>query len=411
MEISFNAQPFDDGRDLHDFLNSVAAASDLRHLDIVVAWAKRSGLRRVRDYLETIRDRVGATTRLIVGIDEGGATEQGLRLGLELFTQVYIIHDRSGRTFHPKIYAAWGTSHGRLLVGSNNLTAGGVYYNYETALECTLTWPADEPLKTSVSRYVTRLLTDAAICLELTDERLDELTNSPQYRIGNEDSEYRPRIPLDDASVPEDLDNPSDVGGPLFGLSTQNKRKDPARAASSAGSSRAPEATRETTTPPPAAPSSGPDSSVVIQRWYKEMSHSDAQQPKTPGSNVKGILTLSQARHPITPASWFRSGFFGSLQWISTAVPQGARETATLTAEVFVDESLRGTYRMEVDYQESRTSDQANVPTWLHWNEFGSYLRENDHVGDFVTLERLSDGHFRVTISESPVGPFIDYNS
>ena len=284
MEISFNAQPFDDGRDLSDFLDSVAADTELVQLDIIVAWAKRSGLGRIQNHLKTIRDRVGAETRLVVGIDEGGATEQGLRLSLELFTKVYVFHDPSGRTFHPKIYAAWGSSHGRLLVGSNNLTAGGVYYNYEAALDCILTWPADEPLKASVSDYVKRLLNDSAVCLELTDERLRELTKNPIYRVGDEDFVQRSATVLQDPDIPEDLDTTPSLGNSMFGLSAHKKRKDPAATISTDSMPNVPGTTTTDTTPRDTSSSSGPASSVVVQRWYKKMSHSDAQQPKTQGA-------------------------------------------------------------------------------------------------------------------------------
>ena len=123
---------------------------------------------------------------------------------------------------------------------------------------------------------------------------------------------------------------------------------------------------------------------------------------------MKGHVTLGKAGHPIDLASWFRSSFFSSLKWTASAVGKGTRETAELIGEVFVERSSKGTYQMMIDHQESRIASQNNVPTWLHWNEFGGYLREHNHVNDFVTLERLVNGQFRVIISNSPIGPFID---
>ena len=144
-KIRFVAQPFGDGRDLRDFIHEVAEEPLLTRLDVVVAWAKRSGLSRLKRDLETIGTR-GAETRIIVGIDEGGATRQGLELARALFGTVHVFHDRSGRTFHPKVYLARGDTSARLMVGSHNLTAGGVYFNYEAGLEAELELPDDAGL-------------------------------------------------------------------------------------------------------------------------------------------------------------------------------------------------------------------------------------------------------------------------
>ncbi len=422
MNVSFVAQPFDDGRDLRDFLDAVAADPAIDELDVVVAWAKRSGLRRVRPQLEAVRDRPG-TTRLIVGIDEGGATRQGLHLAREIFSTVHVFHDRSSRTFHPKVYLGVGSDRARLLVGSNNLTAGGVFYNYEAALECELQLPGDQDLVKAVREYIDRLLADGDICKELDDDLLAELIDNPRYRVRDEDK-TKSSPESSDPGVPEDVDaageDSSATGESVFGTSSQAKRADPAPAG--AGAQKAPakkapakkapakKAPAKATTPTTGAAGRGAGPSVR-KRWFKEkMSHSDAQQPKTPTSNIKGIVTLGsdRGRHPINPANYFRDVFFSNLNWTSTPVPKGTKESATFNAEIVVNGSVVGNYTLTVDHQTSRISDQNNVPTWLHWDAFGPYLQAHDHVGDSVSIERLSDGTFRVVIESNPTGPFLD---
>jgi len=222
METSFVGQPFADGHDLHDFLEAVAADEAIMQLDVVVAWAKRSGLRRVRPYVETVCDRPGMA-RLIVGIDEGGATRQGLELAREVFSSVHVFHDNSWRTFHPKIYLAVGAKRARLLVGSNNLTAGGVFYNYEVALECTLALPEDQGLLDAVRAYIHRLYADGDVCKALDDDLFTELTTNPRYRVGDEDAGRAAAAKeTGDDEPPEDVDlEPGDPPAPgsVFGKS------------------------------------------------------------------------------------------------------------------------------------------------------------------------------------------------
>jgi len=140
------------------------------------------------------------------------------------------------------------------------------------------------------------------------------------------------------------------------------------------------------------------------------MSHSDAQQPKTARSNIKGIVTLGSDRgkHQINPANYFRDVFFNNLAWSSAPVAKGVKETANFDAELVVSGATMGTYNLTVDHQTSRASGQYNVPTWLHWEDFGQYLRSHDHVDDYVTIERLVNGTFRIVIDSAPAGPFVD---
>lgn len=72
MPARFVAQPYEDGDDLNEFLAEVAADQTLMRLQVAVAWAKRSGLSRVRSSLEAVRQRDGVVS-VVLGIDEGVA--------------------------------------------------------------------------------------------------------------------------------------------------------------------------------------------------------------------------------------------------------------------------------------------------------------------------------------------------
>ena len=214
MNIHFVAQPFEDGRDLAKFLAAVAEDEAVRNLDIVVAWAKRSGLHRLREHLQVFRGRSGKA-RLIVGIDHGGTTRQGLELALELFDTVHVFHDAEA-TFHPKLYVAWGDRMAHILAGSHNATAGGAYRNYEAGIECTLDLPNDNSLLISVQQYVMRLYEDTGVCKALKKELFGELLANPRYKVGDEEEARRKRV----------LDAP-ESGPSVFGVSKYKKRADP----------------------------------------------------------------------------------------------------------------------------------------------------------------------------------------
>jgi len=417
VQVRFVAQPFADGRDLRDFLSAVGADEHLMQLDVVVAWAKRSGLSRLQPHLEMIRDR-GGQMRLVVGIDEGGATRQGLELAKTLFDSVHVFHDRSGRTFHPKVYLAAGVASARLLVGSNNATAGGVYFNYEAGVESELTLPDDEPLLMSVRDYVARLYADTDLCKELTEAVLAEMVVNPRYRIGDEDARSRA---APSAGGPEELDADVDVedGAPptgaapsIFGTSAEPKRTDPdavgaVRKAAVKRPVPAKKAATKKATPPAEATSTsrGPvvGGAAVRRRWFKKLSPTDALQ--NTGHSISA-LRLSKAKHDIVWQTYFRYDFFGDQTWTTETSRQGfPMEAAIVDFNVKVDGQDLGVQPIRVDHAPHREKGQLNVPTDLKWGPvLSAALRRKNFTSYFVVLGRLTDGSSTLTIQRQDPG-------
>ncbi|MCJ7504449.1 MAG: phospholipase D family protein [Acidobacteriia bacterium] len=78
--------------------------------------------------------RRGGQVEIVAGLDEGITTRQGLELLNRYSTTAYVFMNPAA-TFHPKVYL-FEIPHTRAtaFVGSNNLTAGGLYTNYEMSL-------------------------------------------------------------------------------------------------------------------------------------------------------------------------------------------------------------------------------------------------------------------------------------
>lgn len=171
VPVEFVGQPFEQADQLGRRLLDALGADDLNSLWLATAWAKQSGLSRIRGALTAFTDRGGAA-EAIVGIDEGGASREGLTLCLETFNRVYVFHDPGNRTFHPKFYAVEGARRAMVMVGSGNLTRGGLFTNYETALVADVQRDSDEwRLRDSVRAYFDRLL-HAGDAIRVLDEDL-----------------------------------------------------------------------------------------------------------------------------------------------------------------------------------------------------------------------------------------------
>jgi len=121
---------------LGDKIIETLAGDDFDNLYFIVAFAKKSGVSRIQDAMRTFVEN-GGNIDGVVGIDSKGTSVEGLTLLLELTNNLYIYHDENNsQSFHPKIYIFEKEGIGaKIWIGSSNLTAGGLYTNYEVDLE------------------------------------------------------------------------------------------------------------------------------------------------------------------------------------------------------------------------------------------------------------------------------------
>ena len=124
-------QPF--SGQLGDRLIELLDSADYHTLNVAVAFAKNSGVLRVKDAFSHFRER-GGSVNVYVGVDLGGTSYEALTT-LRLHTDsLNVIHSERGQTFHSKIYQFSGEKSGLLVVGSHNLTAGGLWMNFESSV-------------------------------------------------------------------------------------------------------------------------------------------------------------------------------------------------------------------------------------------------------------------------------------
>ena len=130
-------------------LSSLATALEdprMQSCRMVVAFAKRSGVSRLLPYIRAFRLR-GGTIEVNVGVDVQGTSREALELLLSEVDEVYVTHQPGSTcTFHPKLYLFEGADAARAMVGSHNLTAGGLEVNYESGVEFEFSFPADHEL-------------------------------------------------------------------------------------------------------------------------------------------------------------------------------------------------------------------------------------------------------------------------
>ncbi len=116
-------------------ISEICEGTEYTSLTMAVAFAKVSGVLRLKKSLEAFI-RNGGAIDAIVGIDLGGTSYEALVALFEICSNLYVAHVDSTQTFHPKIYAFKNEDALLAIVGSNNLTGGGLWTNMES---CSIT--------------------------------------------------------------------------------------------------------------------------------------------------------------------------------------------------------------------------------------------------------------------------------
>lgn len=129
------------GACLSTLLNSHA----YNKLSIMVAFAKQSAIGRMNVHLMNFRNS-GSTLEAIIGIDHHVTTYQAIEQLKNLSdNNTYIHHDRGFSDFHPKFFIFERNNNNKdILIGSSNLTVGGLFSNYEANVLLTPTGTAED---------------------------------------------------------------------------------------------------------------------------------------------------------------------------------------------------------------------------------------------------------------------------
>lgn len=200
----FIAQPHADFR-IGNFLKEAFADPRWTEFRAAVAFVKRSGTKHIRDLLEAFSKR--GTVNVSAGVDGGGTSAEGLRELIDAVAErgtLYVFHNASSSTFHPKIFMFRNADASEVVVGSGNLTEGGLFTNYEASVRLSLDLgvPADADIHNSIAGALELWSTpkeglcyslDLALWQRLRDENYlpDEAKAWGDEKIAAEDAKTR----------------------------------------------------------------------------------------------------------------------------------------------------------------------------------------------------------------------------
>jgi hypothetical protein len=377
MEIEILGQPYREWASGGSYLATVLQDSRVDRVVIATAWVRESGMRSLVSGLKALRAR-GGTADMVVGVDLKGTTRQGLEEARRHVDNLYVVHDPEGRTFHPKVYLATGKEFGYALIGSNNLTAGGLAFNYECAFACTFVPHREPEVMKSINAYVQLLVRDRAICKRVTPAVLARLIKEDWLADEGADRRHRNEDRTRSAAA-----RSSGSEEPLFSASAVEKRKRAVPSNPRRPPTRAPDRTRSRV-------------ALAPDTWWKRLGVGDAQRP--PQGNPTGVVRLTPPHDRSDRGTFFRRVFFADERWRSARDTNGNRiQIASITVDAEIGGHALGPKAVVVDYGKYRDV-RGRATTVLHWGELMEELRATD-VTDWYLLVERGPGAYRLLLT------------
>ena len=174
MNVEYITQPdIQLGNVLSEMLDAIPSAS---RIVFVSAFVSLQTIMRVKQQVLGLKGN-GVDFRFVLGIDLGGTSQEVLQEILRWNIDARIVkHRRPGHTFHPKLYLFEWEEQGTIIIGSNNITEGGFFGNYEGAACVTYTLPEEAEAFVNACTELRRFLEpDSPVSYQLTEQLLTEL--------------------------------------------------------------------------------------------------------------------------------------------------------------------------------------------------------------------------------------------
>lgn len=365
--------------------------SDVTHTKIlfVSAFVALRTILRLREPLLRHVEN-GANLRFTLGIDLGGTSREVLDELLRWDCETYIFHNTIARaTFHPKVYLFETATTATLLVGSNNLTDGGFYTNYEAAVRYDFGLPHDKDEYERLLRPLAPFLTPQGATVQTLDANLIQTL----VARGEVPSEAEARH-LRHEQAQQHNRNQGDIpDSPFAPVATHLPPLLPRHLRAEEPTNHQLPAQQVEQEPNLTAPC---PRGVLV--WRKTLPNSDALQVGKGTAHVGGVrLTQANFRNPlgqlINQTTYFRRLFAG-YDW----EPETGRKRDSSQEHAFVPMRIiirghdYGIHNFEISHKPSGEAEQGNYTTILRWGRnFNQKIREAKLTGTILSLYETAE--------------------
>ena len=334
--------------------------------------------------LESVLSPIAKHTTILTGIRNGITSVQGLRKSLEMGCTTYVV-DTGSRSvlFHPKVYVSRNADEARLVVGSANLTYGGLNSNIEASLymEIDLTDVDNDSLVGDLETKIDGMIDEyPKHVLHVADMGMvDNLFDSG--RLVDESIRHAPTTP--GLSSRRDLDTIPRMK--LKTKSTARHRPKPFLR----------KVKNESTLQVPTTKGqSAPVRKTLDLVWRsKPLTRRPLTIPTGQNTNQTGSMGFGKGTWDnIDQRHYFRDEVFANLKWqFDTVARTRHKERAMARFQLVVRDVSYGVFSMQLSHDtrtNTRTYRQKNSTTQLHWGEARHIVAHEDLLDRTMYLYR-----------------------
>ena len=341
-----------------------------------VAFVSESGMGLIHDAMKVH----GKATTIFAGIRNDITTYQAMTVLHGLGGTLFAV-DTGARTvtFHPKLFLVRGAKAARMVLGSANLTLGGLNNNIEFGLgvEFDLADKADSVVLDQIESELDQLP-------KRFPENVIEVKKTAQLKTWLEDGRL-----IDEMAVPPPRPAKSAKGKaagtdnvPRIKLAVApiraklKKASKPAAPKAAAGAA------------PPAIPSTGVELELMWES--KALTRRDLNIPDGNNTNKTGSINLDKGLldADVDHRHYFRDDVFPALSWKPRTK---TTEEAYATFQLITKGISRGEFEMRIGHTTSTNTEayyQSNAMTRLSWGEAKEYVGDKDFIDRTLSLYR-----------------------
>lgn len=348
-------------------IRELLSEQEMEGFFLCLAYVRQSGVAQLRSEFQKIGDSCSA----YVGIRNGVTSSQGLTALLETGIRVYAVDTAcTDILYHPKVYAGFNDKFATVILGSANLTRGGLINNIEASVRLRLN-RLDRENEESFQRLnsvVTTLPSKYPDHVFKLKEASDIAALQDEGRV-----------------VDEQVHIVTQIMGPITKSRDKLNRFPVVR-----HSKALPPTSQQPLTPPP--------SGTGYLVWEsKPLTERDLNIPKGGTTNATGSMGFKKGRlDEIDQRHYFRDVIFANLNWKFDSSPGKTHlERSEANFHIQIKGVYCGAYSLNITHNSdttSRTYRQNNFMTQIHWGLATPLIAQNDLLDRTLRLYSHAGG-------------------
>lgn len=377
-EINILLQGLSKDDDHDTAVNELLQLSNIDNYLLSLAFARSGGVERISGNLR----RVANKTKVFIGIRNGITSIQSIFSLFKLGIKPYAVDTAANnKIFHPKIYAAYNNELAHIILGSANLTFGGLNRNIEASsyIKLNRQTQTDEDylnklvdmitdMPTAYPDHVFQITTpkQAVVLLRegrLEDERVTRLPSTSNGKPEKERDKLKP-IPTHTKTAPK----------PHKGIKKRKTRK-----------------------------VKKANNTAVLVWESSPLTERSLNIPRGDNTNITGDTNLGLgAMVDIDFQHYFRDIVFSGLSWAVDVTSRSPHlERARIDVEIIIKNISYGVFNLEVTH-DPRTNTtsyaQRNVMTKIKWGDARSLIAKRDLLDRTLKLYKQNATNFVIVI-------------